>query len=521
MKSRLPYAAAALSGVLLILIFPKFNYEALAWVALVPLLWAIRGQSSGKAALLGFIAGWIFFTGLLYWIYVVLTFYGHLPPPVSVSILLLMTAYLGLYVSAFAFLMRWIRLRSAVPEILLAPSLWVALEFIRGVLFSGFPWENLGYSQFLARSIVQMADVAGVHGVSFLIVLVNAAIYRLTVSLWQGRWRSALPDIAAAAALVLVVGVYGQARLARLDDEARRGKSLRVALIQGNIPQDVKWEPKFQAETMRIYGDLTLQAAPADLIIWPETATPFFFQEQRLFRNQILDLAARKQTSILFGAPAFDRRGGGEVYFNSAFLVSPAREILGRYDKIHLVPFGEYAPLSGLLGFTRDIIGAIGDFTPGKGVHNLSLSPERFGTLICYEAIFPDLTRQFVEQDADFLVNITNDAWFGRTAAPFQHLSMVTLRAVENRVPIARAANTGISALIDATGRVTVSSALFTREVLSGNIKLVGERTFFTRWGDWTAYVSLAASAFFLILALLKRGHRVERGSRKNLTPGR
>ncbi len=319
MKSRLPYAAAALSGVLLILIFPKFNYEALAWVALVPLLWAIRGQSSGKAALLGFIAGWIFFTGLLYWIYVVLTFYGHLPPPVSVSILLLMTAYLGLYVSAFAFLMRWIRLRSAVPEILLAPSLWVALEFIRGVLFSGFPWENLGYSQFLARSIVQMADVAGVHGVSFLIVLVNAAIYRLTVSLWQGRWRSALPDIAAAAALVLVVGVYGQARLARLDDEARRGKSLRVALIQGNIPQDVKWEPKFQAETMRIYGDLTLQAAPADLIIWPETATPFFFQEQRLFRNQILDLVGSRVEVQVPG----DNGKQQKVVVDSPFVYTP------------------------------------------------------------------------------------------------------------------------------------------------------------------------------------------------------
>ncbi len=522
MKSRASYAAAALSGFLLVLAFPKFNFEALAWVALVPLLWAIRKETPQKAALLGFLSGIIFFTGLLYWIFVVLTYYGHLPPPVSVCILLLLTAYLALYVSAFAFLLRWVRIRFALPEIFLAPPLWLFLEFVRGVLFSGFPWGNFGYSQFLTPSIVQIADITGVHGLSFLIVFVNAAVSATAVNLWRGRWKPALPQISAAVLLLILAGSYGQWRLAELNAEARRGKSFRVALVQGNIPQDVKWEPKFQAETMKIYTDLTLQVnPPADLIIWPETATPFFFQENRFFRSQILDLAFSKNTPILFGAPAFDRRNGSEAYFNSAFLISPQKEIAGRYDKIHLVPFGEYAPLSGILGFTRDIIGAMGDFTPGEGVHNLSVPWGKFGTLICYEIIFPDLTRQFVEQGADFLVNITNDAWFGRTAAPFQHLSMVTLRAVENRVPIARAANTGISALIDATGRVTLSSGLFTREVLSGNIKLVGERTLYTRFGDWIVYLSIAASAFFLIIAYLKRGQRVERGARQDFTPGK
>jgi apolipoprotein N-acyltransferase len=209
---------------------------------------------------------------------------------------------------------------------------------------------------------------------------------------------------------------------------------------------------------------------------------------------------------LLFGAPAFDRRDSMIYHFNSAFLVSPQKKILGRYDKIHLVPFGEYAPLSGILGFTRDIIGAIGDFTSGNEVKNLSLPWGNFGVLICYEAIFPNLTRQFVGRGAQFLVNITNDAWFGKSSAPYQHLSMVTLRAVENRVPIARAANTGISALIDSSGRIVQSTELFTREVLSGKIRINESSTFYTQWGDLFSYLCLGITITICLLTYCKRG---------------
>ncbi|MGC8811075.1 MAG: apolipoprotein N-acyltransferase [bacterium] len=243
-----------------------------------------------------------------------------------------------------------------------------------------------------------------------------------------------------------------------------------------------------------------------DLVIWPETATPFFFQNNFPFQSRILDLAAQMETPLLFGSPAFTRQDHKVNYFNSAFLISPQKEILGRYDKIHLVPFGEYAPLAGLLGFTRDIIGAIGDFTPGLGVTNLALPWGKFGVLICYEIIFPNLTRQFAAQGAQFLVNITNDAWFGRTSAPYQHLSMATLRAVENRLPIARAANTGISAIINAEGKIVQSSNLFTREVLSGNIKINTGLTFYTRYGDIFAYLCLVISGLYLISIYWRRG---------------
>jgi apolipoprotein N-acyltransferase len=217
---------------------------------------------------------------------------------------------------------------------------------------------------------------------------------------------------------------------------------------------------------------------------------------------------------LLLGAPAFERRGASIQYFNSAFLVSPEKKIAGRYDKLHLVPFGEYAPLSSIFNFTKDIIGAIGDFTAGSAVRNLSAPCGDFGVLICYEAIFPELTRQFVAGGARFLVNITNDAWFGKTSAPYQHLSMVALRAVENRVPIARAANTGISSFIDSTGKIRAASDLFTREVLSGTIELRQTQSLYAQYGDLFAYACLGATALGILIIRLRRGYRVERRKR-------
>jgi len=507
---------SAFSGLLLVLAFPKFNLEILAWVAFIPWLWATRKKSPLLAAYLGLITGFVFFTGLLYWVYGVLTEYGHLPGPVGIFFLIVLNAYLAIYFSVFSFLLRYIAERIEFSETLFAPFFWVSLEYLRGIVFSGFPWGLLGYSQFLFPSMVQISDVTGVYGVSFLIVLVNVSLFRLTQSLLDQARSQALKEVVAAVIIVALTVIYGQMRLINLNQGIKGEKPFFVSLIQGNIRQDMKWEPQFQEETVRIYSDLTHQVGrqQPDLIIWPETATPFFFQSAYFFQSRILELAQQTSVPLLFGSPAFERTGSRINYFNSAFLISPEKKILGRYDKIHLVPFGEYAPLSSLLAFTRDIIGAIGDFTPGKGIQNLALPWGKFGVLICYEAIFPNLTRRFVEQGAEFLVNITNDAWFGRTSAPYQHLSMVTLRAVENRVFIARAANTGISAFIDSGGRIFLSSGLFTRESLSGKIYLNKSRTFYTKWGDLFAYTCLSFTGFLLIFFRSKRGSCVERSSR-------
>ncbi len=497
-----------LSGLSLVCAFPKYDLNILAWVAFIPLFFALQHKTLVQAAGLGFIAGCVFFSGLLYWIYIVLTIYGHLPGIISVFFLILLTAYLALYFSSFAFVWRWLDAKSSLGQILFAPAFWVSLEYIRGILFSGFPWELLGYSQYRVLPLIQISEITGVYGVSYLLILVNILLYRFLVYISQGERKYAGREILAITLIISCCWFYGQSKITTLAQAAAAQKEYKISLVQGNIRQDLKWERHFQEETLKIYTELTWQTKreKPDLVIWPETATPFFFQNNFPFQSRILDLAGQMETPILFGAPAFTRQGNKVQYFNSAFLISPQREIIGRYDKIHLVPFGEYAPLAGLLGFTRDIIGAIGDFTSGSGINNLALPWGKFGVLICYEIIFPDLTRQFAAQGAQFLVNITNDAWFGRTSAPYQHLSMATLRAVENRLPIARAANTGISAFITAEGKIEQSSNLFTREVLSGNIKINKALTFYSRYGDLFAYLCLIISGAYLIFVYWKRG---------------
>lgn len=250
---------SALSGVLLVLAFPKFNLEIVAWIALIPWLWALNEKTPLQAAYLGLVAGFVFFTALLYWIYVVLTEYGHLPGPVSIFFLIVLTAYLSLYFSAFAFLLRWAATKTDLPESLFAPPLWVSLEYLRGFLLSGFPWGLLGYSQFLTLPMVQISDVTGIYGVSFIIVLVNGSLYRLVAALSQNRRKTVLKELLAAGIILATAGIYGQWRLAELDRKAQSEKPYLVSLIQGNIRQDIKWEPQFQEETVRIYTDLTRQ----------------------------------------------------------------------------------------------------------------------------------------------------------------------------------------------------------------------------------------------------------------------
>jgi apolipoprotein N-acyltransferase len=259
--------------------------------------------------------------------------------------------------------------RIEVPETLLAPPLWVSLEYIRGFLFSGFPWELLGYSQYLTLPLVQIADITGVYGVSFLIVLVNAAAYRSLEAFLDHALRSIRVELLAAGLLLAASAGYGYWRLAGISPQSKEGSPVRISLIQGNIPQDVKWEPKFQEETVRNYVDLTLRTRHLfpNLVIWPETATPFFFQDSLAHRPRILELSQTTGTHLLFGSPAYDRKGRETRYYNSAFLISPEGKEAGRYDKIHLVPFGGICPAAGLLGFTRHHR-RHGDFHAGEEV---------------------------------------------------------------------------------------------------------------------------------------------------------
>jgi apolipoprotein N-acyltransferase len=304
-----------------------------------------------------------------------------------------------------------------------------------------------------------------------------------------------LPALVALTVLLVCLPALGRWRAEQLRARPLLGR-LAVAVAQGNVEQDHKWDPAYQSDTMRRYRELTRAsfAEHPELVVWPETATPFFFQQPGPLRREVLDLAREGRTYLVFGSPAAEqgRRGVGEA--NRAYLVSPAGEEVAFYDKMQLVPFGEYVPFQSVLFFVNRIVNAVGDVIPGSGPTVFRMPQGRFGVLICYESIFPALTRRFVAGGADFLVNISNDAWYGRTAAPHQLLAHVTLRAIENRVPIVRAANTGVSAIIDFDGRIRWQGPLFEPLWHADEIAWRGVRTFYTRFGDVFAWACALAT---------------------------
>lgn len=498
-----------LSGILLALSFPNFDLEFLAWFAVVPLLYSIEGKSLWTSFKLGFLTGLVSFLGILYWIIVAVHTYGNVPLILSGLVLLLLVSYLSLFIGAFTLFHRLIQIRSGLQTVLLAPLLWVSLEYLRSFFLTGFPWASLAYSQYINLPFIQMADITGIYGLSFVIILVNATLY--TVLLQWSKRPFPLREVMITILLLLGFLVYGYYRMGIVDRQTIQNPSLKVGLVQGNIDQSIKWDESFQKETMLIYERLSFKVAEGkpDLIIWPETATPFFFQDAKEFQPMVLDIPKKTVAFLLFGTPSYKVEKGKIHHYNSALLVSPSGELMEKYDKIHLVPYGEYVPLGEYIPL-GSLGEGIGNFKPGKERVNFTLPQGKFGVLICFEIIFPDLCRRFVKEGADFLVTITNDAWFGRTSAPYQHLTIATFRAIENRVFIARAANTGISALIDPVGRIFKQGGIFTEEAINGMIHLSNKKTFYTLFGDVFAWICSAFSIALLGYAL--RLHRRKRG---------
>ncbi len=496
---------SVLSGILLILSFPHFDLEFLAWFALIPLLYSVEGKGPCRSFKLGFLTGIVSFLGILYWIVVAVHTYGNIPLIPSVFILFLLVAYLSLFIGAFTFLTRLIQMRSGVQTFLITPFLWVALEYLRSLLLTGFPWANLGYSQYLNLPLIQMADVTGAYGLSFIILLVNATLFWI-LRQWPKR---VFPFKEALVTAVLLLGflTYGYVKMGIVDRQMIQNPPLKIGLVQGDIDQSIKWDEAFQLETLKIYEKLSHRVAEdrPDLIIWPETATPFFFQDAKEYQPLVLDIPKNMNAFLLFGSPSYRIEKGKVNHYNSAYLISPSGEIVGKYDKIHLVPFGEYVPVQDLLFFIGSLGEGIGDFKSGREVYNFSLPQGKFGVLICFEVIFPDLCRGFVKTGANFLVTITNDAWFGRTSAPYQHFSMAAFRAVENRVFVARAANTGITGIIDPKGKILKEGGIFKQETMNGTIRLSNRKTFYTLHGDLFAWACSAFSILLLAYALTRK----------------
>jgi len=497
-QTPLRVALLVVAGVLGALAFPLTDWWLFAWVWLTPTLLCALARPPRGALADGWLSGTVFFLVLLRWLDHTFRHYSQMPWPLGWLPIMALAAYCGLYTGAVAAAVAWLVPRlGAGWALTLTPVLWVAGEWLRGHLMGGFPWGLMGYSQHEVLPVIQIAELGGVYGVSFLIVSANAA---LAAPVGLG-WRRALPGTLVTAALVLASLGFGVSVLG----EDHAAEAVRVAVIQPSIEQTIKWDPVRHAEIMAIHERLTREAArvrPA-LIVWPETAATIFLRGDAELLARLTALSAAIETPLLIGS--IDRADAPDGKFlNSAFLLT-GQGIRAKYDKIHLVPFGEYVPLGWLIGFVRSWAEFISDFAAGQTYTIFPLPGAPVATVICYEVIFPELFRAFVAGGASFMVNITNDAWFGRTSGPWQHLGMLPLRAVEHRVGIARAANTGVSAFIEPTGRVSRLLPLYQRGQLDHRVALRTRTTLYTRLGDWLAYGCLALGTAVLGLAFFRR----------------
>lgn len=498
----LPYFPALFSGLLLTLCFPDPGIHYLAFVALCPLLISLAPMTVRQSFLAGFAAGFVHFTTLIYWIVPTLSTFGGLHVLLSVCALTLLCLYLSLYPALFACALKILDPSPAVMP-LAGACIWTGLEYVRTHLFTGFPWGVLGYSQFADRFLVQMADITGVLGISFVLVLCSTLISTVWIQITAGSHpagkrlflRTRMCVCYTCIVLAASYG-YGVLRIPQVARQMAAAPKPVFAIVQGNIRQDLKWSPAFRQNTIEKYGNMSLEAARfnPDLIIWPETALPFYYGHDLDLSNQVDRYVRRAKTHFLMGSPAVDTSGDPIRYFNRVFMLNHLSIPVGTYDKTHLVPFGEYVPFQDLLFFLEKLTQQAGNFSRGKtGFAPLAFTEHKTGVLICFEILFPSISRQFVKNGADILTTVTNDAWFGRTSAPAQHFSIAVLRAVENRRSVVRAANTGISGFIDPIGQVFGTTQLFTDAVDVRSLPALTLYSFYTRHGDLLALACLIA----------------------------
>ena len=466
---------------LLIFLFPM----ALAYTA-------YTSVSHNQAWKRGWIIGMAVSTCCLYWVVIPVHQYGHIPLVLALPCPFLLGSFLGLYASIYTLALFHLRSRLPWPLLgLFAGSLWASLEMLQGWLLTGFPWLVLPSAVSIWPEAIQAVRYIGSYGLAG--VMAMLALWGV-LGFWnkQTLW-----------GIIMVIGLCAVPAILPAPQE-HETEPVRAIIIQGNIDQDHKWDPAFQHTTVDTYDRLTRHYArdnATDLIVWPETAMPFYFQEETTFRLQIASLVRDKNILLITGAPGYTLTSQtsppGYKLYNRAFLLTPEGQSKGWYDKRHLVPFGEYVPFGDLIPFIRKIVVGAMDFSPGKTSVPLSYKNLALGTLICYEAIFPDLAQEDVESGANILINISNDTWFGRSSAPAHHLNISVLRAVEQNRYLIRCTNTGISAFIDNYGHILNTSTLFEEQALQWDaVYPIAETTFYHEYYTFI-------HCFFPLFALL------------------
>ncbi|HEX8924523.1 MAG TPA: apolipoprotein N-acyltransferase [Terriglobales bacterium] len=522
MKSIHPSAwlLALSSGLLQVLVFPRPNFSFLCWVCIAPLIYAIlRAREADAAQLLtdetfsylvparigqGFLLGWVsgtvFYAGTCYWVFNVMFLHGGLPRPISAALLVAFSLYVGLHHGVFGALLAWAAKSRAGfnrKTLVLAPFLWVAVELLRAYVVS-FPWDLLGTAQVDNVPLARIASVTGVYGISFEIALVNSA-FAAAFLVRKQRRRNML-----FAALVAAVGLQSTAII---HPEPLPTDS-EVTLVQQNVPLEMDWNAQNYRALLDELGQMSRvphEGRNPGLIVWPESPAPFFLND-RVFLDSVAQIARRENAYVIagtLGVRAKEQGASGNEVYNSAAMVTPEGNLASRYDKVHLVPFGEYMPYANLLSFAQSLTHEVGTFLRGSDRAPLQMGRHKVGVFICYEAVFPGEVRVFADRGADVFVNISNDGWFGESGAPGQHLNMARMRAIENQRWLLRSTNTGITAVIDPYGRVVASVPRNQRVALTAAYGMQSETTLYTRFGDWFPILC----AIISLVGLLWRGH--------------
>jgi apolipoprotein N-acyltransferase len=476
------------TGLALVAAFPRASQGWLGWAAWTPLLVFVAQARRRRGAFAG---GWLAFAVeffiLLRWMPEVMGRYGGMAPLLAWAAHALLAAVLACYpASACLFVKHLMVRRGGAPWALLVfPFAWVAVELLQSVSpMGGLPWLLAGYTQTRFLTLIQCADVAGVYGVSFIVVSVNTALAWMWLRRGPRGFAAYAPPVAAGA-LLLAALAYGHAALQRWDGAGHAEPRYHAALLQGNISVEDSWEAmneKFEAGYVRMADRLD---APVDLLVLPESPAPKRFQSDGGYRRTMEALARRYPLGlVLSNINARERGDGTEARYNSAFFLDGGGRLAGVYDKIHLVPFGEYIPYGWLSSFAETVSQDVGTFADGSDQRVFGFGGHPVNAVICFEAAFPRLVRGFVAQGSRLIVNLVNDGWYGVSDAPYQHLEIARVRAVENRRYLLRAANSGVSAVIGPTGRIQGATGLMREAVCRGEFAFIAEETPYARYGD-------------------------------------
>jgi apolipoprotein N-acyltransferase len=490
-----------LSALLLSLSFPPSPLGFVAYFSLIPLLIALKGKEISSAFKIGYLFGLISNSILLFWI-------GWATIPGAIAAVVLLCLYTAFLCWFYALVQR----RWGDGALFFFPFLWVAMEYVRSLTEISFPWLNLSYTQTYYLPLIQHASLWGNYAVSFWILWLNILIYLLIQN--PRRWKLCL---ALFAVLFILPYAYGMKVMA----QPIKGKEIKIALLQGNIKQEIKWDERFLDYNMQTYLDMSRKAAEGrpDLIVWPESAAPCYLAAESLYFTQVRSLCDEIGIPLLIGTNDYRSVPPDKLdYYNSAFLFTPYDGYPQVYNKIHLVPFSEKVPYEEKHHISETIQLGQSDFSSGNELTIFKIAGGKFATLICFESVYPGLVRDFVNRGAEFLINITNDGWFGKTHGPYQHARIAVFRAIENRISIARCANTGISMFIDPYGRTSQVTKIFTRTIVADMIHLRSddrsspeERTLYNRYGDWFAQICCLVSFLAIFLALIRKTSALNR----------